>query len=531
METARGKQWRVFESPISQMWKRVDVLILFLSCFCLVSWAQPSGSSDDMQIRYQTYHIDTKSITHPFTSFSIQDVVKYHGLYFCLFKEEPLDSYRFKDYSHILVIHPEDFSFSEVDKPEDVVFSNYSQILVRNDSILIKSYYKDEKDYCIIDSVSNESGDICWTLKEASPLSSVVYEDNDYKIVFTDKGEWGQYLSFIGQSDNVEHIYRSGGQVFKKPDGFYICNGTSIGRITNPKEGIVHEHGSSYMDAKASRPETLFFYDSPHFIYRPDKDTLMNAFFMHDDTIYMFETDKDGTYLSKFDGQRIMRLSQLKQRYEHIGYPRWGNNCKGDGGLFYCLQNLDDENGNFGLIDIEKNLVNIISIVTNQSPSISFTGNDGLKETLSFITDEFSSKTIDDADVLESRLGSHRNTIPHHLMYKSRYKSESRTFYRFVDDSIFVSAEYGYDSQTGLLNSLFLEWRPSSELSGSRYNYKKTPFPKDLIRQKVIATINETLPCKPKKKDGDSYIWTLNGVKIDLWNSHSGIRLLIERTK
>ena len=137
----------------------------------------------------------------------------------------------------------------------------------------------------------------------------------------------------------------------------------------------------------------------------------------------------------------------------------------------------------------------------------------------------------DHGDVLENRLGSHRNTIPRHLMYKSRYKSVSRTYYRFVDDSIFVSAEYGYDSKTGLLNSLFLEWRPSSELSGSRYNYKKTPFPKNLIRQKVIATINETLPCKPKKKDGDSYIWTLNGVKIDLWKSYSGIRLLIEKTK
>jgi hypothetical protein len=116
-------------------------------------------------------------------------------------------------------------------------------------------------------------------------------------------------------------------------------------------------------------------------------------------------------------------------------------------------------------------------------------------------------------------------------MYKSQYKSVSRTYYRFVDDRIFVSAEYGYDSNTGLLNSLFLEWRPSSELSGSRYNYKKTPFPKNLIRQKVIATINETLPCKPKKKDEDSYIWTLNGVKIDLWKSYSGIRLLIEKTK
>ena len=531
MKTTRSKIWKNIQSHLSQMWRLICVYFVFTTCFCLASHAQSSELINDIKIQYQTFNIDTKSITHPFTSFSIKDVVKYHGLYFCLFKEETLDIYYFGNYSHILVIHPKDFSFSEVDKPENVVFSDHSHILVRNDSVLIKNYHEDEKDYCIIDSVCNERGDICWALKEISPLSSVVHEDNEYKIAFIDEGEWGQYLSFIDQSDNVEHIYRCGGQIFKKPDGFYICDGTWIGRITNPKEGIVHEQGSSYMDAKASHPETLFFHDSPHFIYRPDKDTLMNAFFIHNDTIHMFETDKNGTYLSKFDGQRIMRLSQLKQRYEYISRPQWGNNCKGDGGLFYCLQNLDDKDGNFGLIDIEKNLVNIISVVTNQSPTITLTGNDGLKETLAFVTDKFSSKTIDDADELESRLGSHRNTIPRHLMYKSRYKSVSRTYYRFVDDSIFVSAEYGYDSKTGLLNSLFLEWRPSSELSGSRYNYKETLFPKDLIRQKVIATINETLPCRPKKKDGDSYIWTLNGVKIDLWKSYSGIRLLIEKTK
>ena len=81
------------------------------------------------------------------------------------------------NYSHILVIHPEDFSFCEVDKPENVVFSDYSQILVRNDSLLIKSYHEDEKDYCIIDSVCNESGDICWTLKEVSPLSFQVSKE------------------------------------------------------------------------------------------------------------------------------------------------------------------------------------------------------------------------------------------------------------------------------------------------------------------------------------------------------------------
>ena len=162
MKTTRSEQWKIIQSHL-QMWRLVCALFVFTICFCLVSHAQSSELKDNIQIQYQTFNIDTKSITHPFTSFSIKDVVKYHGLYFCLFKEETLDIYYSGNYSHILVIHPEDFSFCEVDKPENVVFSDYSQILLRNDSLLIKSYYKDEKDYCIIDSVCDESGDICWS--------------------------------------------------------------------------------------------------------------------------------------------------------------------------------------------------------------------------------------------------------------------------------------------------------------------------------------------------------------------------------
>ena len=516
------------------MWRLVCVQFVFTICFCLASHAQSSELINDIKIQYQTFNIDTKSITHPFTSFSIKDVVKYHGLYFCLFKEEAIDRQFFNQFSHILVIQPDDFSFSEVDIPKGVVFSDYSQMFVRNDSILIKGYYEDDKDYYITNCISRENEKTCWTLKETTRLSSVVFEDDDYKIVYTNNGEWGSYMSFIDQSDDVEHIYRfGGGRIFKQPDGYYFCNNVWIGKITNPKEGIIHQRGSDYFDAHASHPETVFCYNAVNnFFINHDKDTLLSAYFMHDNVIYMIETDKTGSYLSKFDGQKPIRINKLNQRYQYIGCSNLGYFSGGNGGLFYCLPSQNNGDDKFYLIDTSNNFVKIIDVITNQRPSLSFSGKDGLKETLAFVTDRFSSKTIEDADALESHLGSYRNIIPSYLKYKSQYKSESRTYYRLVDKNTFTSAEYGYDPNTGFLNSLFLEWRPSSELSESRYNNKKDKsFPERQIRQKVIATINQSLPCKPKKKDGDSYIWTLNGVKIDLWNSYSGIRLLIEKTK
>ena len=70
-------------------------------------------------------------------------------------------------------------------------------MFVRNDSILIKGYYEDDKDYYITNCISRENEKACWTLKETTRLSSVVFEDDDYKIVYTNNGEWGSYMSFI----------------------------------------------------------------------------------------------------------------------------------------------------------------------------------------------------------------------------------------------------------------------------------------------------------------------------------------------
>ena len=266
---------------------------------------------------------------------------------------------------------------------------------------------------------------------------------------------------------------------------------------------ITTESGSDYFDAHASHPETVFCYNTVNsFFINHDKDTLLSAYFMHDNVIYMIETDKTDSYLSKFDGQKPIRLNKLNQRYQYIGCSNLGYFSGGNGGLFYCLPSQNNSDDKFYLIDTSNNFVKIIDVITNQRPSLSFSGKDGLKETLAFVTDRFSSKTIEDADALESHLGSYRNIIPSYLKYKSQYKSESRTYYRLVDKNTFTSAEYGYDPNTGFLNSLFLEWRPSSELSESRYNNKKDKsFPERQIRQKVIATINHYLVSQRKKTE------------------------------
>ena len=353
-------------------------VIVFL--LALVSCAQmpnESNETKDMEIVYQTFHIDSKSITHPSSFFYLEGCAKYHGQYFCLFREDSIVKSWKNSYYHILVIQPTDSTVTEISKTAAryVEFRSgrtydYPQMFVRNDSLLIEGYDVGEVGYkyhCIIDSICGDEGSSCWKLKEISQPSSIVYDDDEYSVKFTDYGEWGQYMGFIDKSDMQEHIYRCWGKVFKRQDGYYLCSNTAICRIPNPKEGIVHSDVTvidghtiytGYENAPASDPEILFSPQNPAM--------MSHAFFMYNDTIHMLETYKDSTYLLKFDGQDIVRLKSLDQEIGRIFSSSLGKDYIGYGDTFNFVNKSKDGEGNFGIIDIDGNQLRIINLVTNQ---------------------------------------------------------------------------------------------------------------------------------------------------------------------
>lgn len=346
---------------IYQSMKHTYCSIVVFLCF-LVSCAQmpnESNMSKDVEIAYRTFHIDSKSITRPSTSLCFEGSAKYHGHYFCLFEEVFLDTIR-NSCSHIFAISSADSKVKEVHMPDNISFI-HPQLFVRNDSLLV--ICGNDYCYCIIDSICGGDEYSSWKLKKIQGISSIVYEDKEYCVKFTDKGEWGQFMSFIDKSDCQEHLYWCWGKVFKRQDGYYLCSNEAISRIVNPKEGIVHPSGDDYYDyyeKPVSHPEVLF---SPS-----DPDILLNAFSMYNDTIYMLETYRDSTYLSKFDGQGITRIKLLEQKVDYIFSSSLGHNYIGYGDIYNFINKSKDEKGHYGIIDIGGNQIKIVNLLTNQPP-------------------------------------------------------------------------------------------------------------------------------------------------------------------
>ncbi len=352
--------------------------LLFFLCVLVSCSQMPNESNEtkEMEILYRTYHIDSKSITHPLTYFSLESSAKYHGQYFCLFREDPFcNGY---SYYNIIVIQPSDSTLYEISRLEartDTIYSveellsnglvetktagnvyGFPHLFVHNDSLFIEGYDAEKSCY-IIDSVCSDDGSSCWKLKKTLPPSPIVFEDDDYCVKFTNEGLNGQYLSFIDKSDSKEHIFRCWGKVFKRNDGYYLCSNTAISRITNPKEGIVHPAGKYYPGTPASDPEILYYPSNP--------DIMLNAFFMHNDSIYMLETCKDSTYLSKFDEQGILRIKKLEQKISYIFSSSLDNNYFSPGDTYYFVNKVQNREEHYGIIDIDGNQMTIINLIPN----------------------------------------------------------------------------------------------------------------------------------------------------------------------
>ena len=80
----------------------------------------------------------------------------------------------------------------------------------------------------------------------------------------------------------------------------------------------------------------------------------------------MLETYRDSTFLSKFDGQGITRIMLLEQKINYIFSSSLGNNYIGYGDTYNFINKSKDEEGHYGIIDIDGNQIKIVNLLTNQ---------------------------------------------------------------------------------------------------------------------------------------------------------------------
>ena len=454
--------------------------------------------------------IDAKQFCHPFSEVTLSAATKYHGHYIVMFYEELHDGTSFKRFLHILAISTADHSIKTIKTDIDGNFDMNSrdEMFVRNDSLLIKSYYSKGNNYCIA-----TSGDE-WHMKKIPAVSDQAYEDDTYRVNYTDFGEFGEYLSFIEKKNSVEHAFHSRGvKIFKMSDGYYMCGLYGISFISDPSEGSVINIRDmrEYPASLPAKRYDILKGRIGKFGLGPKIDTTYHAAFLHNGTIHLLASNRSDTYIERFDGKNVHKVWSMGRKL-----PSWVNtsvfdlNRQNDGAL--CWYN--GKENHCGIVDIERDSIRIIGLMLKRDPIV-YTNQNTVKKTLKHFLPKLKTSTLAEAEAFEEQNGGICNGLflSCHVLDVSKPNLQEKRFYHLIDRRLTQITTYGFDKESKVLDYIVIEWINTQTLLNGASN----KINEKLLSQQVISTVSQMLG-KPATNNKER-VWHNNGLKIALWNT------------
>ena len=484
--------------------------LLMTLALCIFSFSMNCAQGETFHSSTSHIEIDAKQFCHPLSEVALCAATKYHGHYIVMFNEQLHDGTSFEIFLHILAISTADHSIKTIKTDIDGHFDMDSrdEMFVRNDSLLIKSRFDNGNNYYI-----ETSGDE-WLMKKIPAVSEQAYEDDTYRVNYTDHGEFGQYLSFIEKENQVEHAYHSkGDRVFKMPDGYYVCGRYGVSFISDPSEGSVinirdmREYPAS---VPAQRYDILKGRRGT-FGLGPKIDTAYHAAFVHNGKIHLLASNSHDTYIERFDGKNVHKVWSMGRKLSsQVNSSIYDRNRQNDGAL--CWYN--GTKNHCGIVDIERDSIRITRL-TLKRDTILYTNQNTVKKTLKHFLPKLKTSTLADATAFEEQNGGITNGLFQscHVQDVSKPNLQEMRYYHLIDRRLTQITTYGFDKESRVIDYIVIEWLNTQALLNGGFN----KINEKRLSQQMINTVSQMLG-KPKTSN-EERVWHNNGLKIALWNT------------
>lgn len=468
---------------------------------------QSFALTEQFSVSKSLIEIETDSFCKPLGDVYLMSVAKYHNHYIVLLRERFYDNSTISEFSHIIAISENNHSLQIV-KSDIGRFdiSDHAQMFVRNDSLLIKGYYKNDKNYCI------EETDGKWMTNEVRAVGNQIYEDSIYRVNYSDFGEFGSYLSFIEKESQIEHAYSCiGTRIFRLSDGYYLCGNYGIGYIADPNNGKTVKVRELDMYT-VSVPEVLYDIQKGRSLLFNPIDTTYHAAFMRNNKIHLLASDRTTTYIEMFDGNSTQKVWSLGTKLAtSITSCVFSKNNQREGALCWYngLSNRE------GFVDIHGDSISIFELRLKHRP-ITYSNKDFVQQTLERFLPALKTSTLSDADAFEEQIGGITNGHIRscHVADVDKPNLVEKSYYHLISPKLTQKTTYGFDKDTNMLDYIIIEWvNTQTILTGSSHSIKNS-----LIANKMISIVNKATGCRPTSTTKER-IWRKNNLRLCLWKS------------
>ena len=275
------------------------------------------------------------SVTYEYPPFVYQrDSIHLGGKDTCLFRElgKPIPvnataATKYKDRYVLVLDNCEIISLTKEDlKVEALPRPDYfwgTELFVENDSLKILSGGEHENGSCYFYYQSYDEPNKSWvTLGDTIPnpirTFGVTYEDDEYRVLYSERGEEGCYLIFVDKSTGKEYLWcHIAYKLIKYHGAYYAIGFKSVNRIDDPKAGLPYD---------GRLHKRLYYGDWSDFDALPDSTiyanyqskTIIESGFVVDDSLYLVVNDSVETYIGKIENGAIEKVFGLGKRFHVI---------------------------------------------------------------------------------------------------------------------------------------------------------------------------------------------------------------------
>ncbi len=559
---------------------RTTKIFCLLRCVCIsltlvVVGMSNSAYAQQFRLVEDTVLINASDFISPVSTFYMKWAAKYHGYYFCIFKEQQLYGSG-RDKHRLLVISEDEKNVVEVKLPDDFNNNSYGDIFVRHNTLYLRpSYHNEQSGYYFDMRV--------WKWKPVRVIPNIIYDDDQYSIAYIDIGEWGYYTWFIEKNvsnvyiqknsmssiisdirDNTTSVrikpfntevkdvcnqyimYRKLSRIIKKDSVYYfIGRGRVDTLISLNGKAQLCEYGDKYEDAafhqrtfisnvynshqKLEPIPTLFAFtsndeDELWFKEKAYDTVFKNAFLTNDDIYYLVNTKnktyiaqlKDGILQEKFDFGRQYSFYEWYDCYRGVNFaPN------------QCFNKFKENQNSYGILEIKDTIIHVFHIIHNQD-SLSYLGTDNIEPRLKFLLDHLENLKFSKIDSVEKSLratGQGEFGDLANNYYPDKYqtgKYERYSYYTVIDSKKTLSVDYCVHKSDSVVRGAFFNWRITNYYNSYSQVWKYIDVEQKFeeIRQ-ILTRLTGEAPVTSYSGAGKiQYLeWNYNHVKVQLYVS------------
>lgn len=549
---------------------RIMTLLLFLAIAIPVQAQQ-------FKVVEDTIWINAADYISPISEFTMKWSAKYHGFYFCIFKDQQIyDHWIWRN--RLLVISEDRKDIVEVSLPKDFQGNYYGDLFVRHNTLYLSPYH-----------LRNEQGGYyfdmdTWQWIPVEVVSNVIYDDDLYSVAVVDVGEWGAYTWFMEKKmsyvdtrystpqissdiwesstsvtvkpaypefkETVRQYIMPGklSRIIKKDSVYYFIRGSKVDTLISLKgkaqmcennhtyEAVVRD-GYKYLYSLGSwkSPDSLSTAPVPtlfHFTGREDKDNwwgkksydtvFSNAFLTNGDIYYLVNTKKK-TYIAQLEDGKLLNRFDFGHRYHFF---QWIDCFRGDNPApNRCFEQFKENKNSYGVLEIQDTLIHICHIIHNQD-SLSYIGTDNIKPLLQFLLNNLDHLTLSQIDSVEKALqatcqGEFRELANNYFPKSTQTNKFGKiSYYTVVDSKKTLSVDYCVHKSDSVVRGVFFEWLKTNSYnsdtrsSGTMANVKQ----KHAQVRQILTRLTGKEPVQAGK-ESKYLMWTYHNITVELYDN------------